>query len=78
MRKITAYYKILSTLNSDQYYNLTNYIQDINERDDKVTFQLPECTCPKCNTKIPAESRTPEQLLFTRHQLRAIANISTK
>jgi len=78
MRKITAYYKILSTLNSDQYYNLTNYIQNINERDDKVTFQLPECTCPKCNTKIPAESRTPEQLLFTRHQLRAIANISTR
>lgn len=78
MRKITAYYKILSTLNSDQYYNLTNYIQNINERDDKVTFQLPECTCPKCNAKIPAESRTPEQLLFTRHQLRAIANISTR
>lgn len=78
MRKITAYYKILSTLNSDQYYNLTNYIQNINERDDKVTFQLPECTCPKCNTKIPAEGRTPEQLLFTRHQLRAIANISTR
>lgn len=78
MRKISAYYKILSTLNSDQYYNLTSFIQRINERDDKVTFQLPECECPKCKAKIPAEARTPEQLLFTRHQLRAIANISTK
>lgn len=78
MRKISAYYKILSTLNSDQYYNLTNFIQKINERDDMIKFQLPECTCPKCKAKIPAEERTPEQLLFTRHQLRAIANISTK
>lgn len=78
MRKISAYYKILSSLSSDQYYNLTSFIQNINEKDNNISYVIPEEKCPECGTKIPEEIRTPEQLLFTRHQLRAIANISTK
>ena len=69
--KCVIIHKLISAITVEQYSILTgtNYIQNINERDDKVTFQLPETVCPKCGAKIPAEARTPEQLLFTRHQL---------
>lgn len=75
MRKIKIYYEILSTLTSDQYYQLSSYIKDINDKSDKVSYIMPKIVCPKCGHEIPEEAKTPESLLFTRHQLGAIVNI---
>lgn len=74
MRKIKIYYEILSSLNSDQYYNLNAYIKTINDRSDELSYVLPEVTCPKCHKKIEEQAMAAENLLFTRHRLGAIVN----
>lgn len=75
MKKIKIYYEIINSLTSDQYYQLTSFIKEINDNAEKVSYILPEVTCPKCGKVIPEETKTPDSLLFTRHQLAAIANI---
>ena len=77
-RKIKIYYEILSTLSSDQYFAFTSYIKQINDRNEVIQYRLPETTCPKCNHLIPEEIRKPDSLLFTRHQLGALANFQKK
>lgn len=74
-RKIKIYYEILSTLTSDQYYALTSYVKNINDRSEEVTYVLPEVTCPKCKHKIAEAAQTADAILFTRHRLGAIASI---
>ena len=76
-RRVKSMHDIISTLNSEEYYALRSAIGEIDNNADEVTFKLPGCTCPKCNKEIPENNNiTPEQLLFTRHQLAAIANTS--
>lgn len=73
--RIVLISKILQTLSSDQYNTLISYIKNINDMIDHVTYILPEVTCPKCGTVIPKSAKKAQELLFTRHQLAAIANI---
>ena len=73
--RIVKYSEIFKSLTSDQFQFLQAYIKKINDRYDGITYILPEATCPKCNTVIKEQEMEPEQLLFTRHQLAAIANI---
>lgn len=73
--KIINYSKIISTLNSDQYSMILAYIQKITDAGNSLTYQLPEVTCPHCGTVIPAADQDASNLVFTRHQLVALANL---
>lgn len=73
--RIINYSKIISTLNSDQYNTILAYMQKINESGDSLSYQTPEVTCPYCGTVIPARDQEAQSLVFTRHQLAALANI---
>lgn len=73
--KIINYSKIISTLNSDQYSMILAYIQKITDAGSSLTYQLPEVTCPHCGTVIPAAEQDASNLVFTRHQLVALANL---
>ena len=76
-RRVKSIYDIIGTLSSDEYSTLRSAIASIEKNTDDITYKLPGCTCPKCNKEIPDNNNiTPEQLLFTRHQLAAIANMS--
>lgn len=72
--KISTYAKIVQKLPSDAYQRIISIISAINELGDEVTYQLPEVTCPKCSSVIPAEAKESTELLFNRHQLALIAN----
>lgn len=71
--KIRVYYEVLSTLTSDQYYELTSYITNIRDEDDNITYVMPEVTCPKCSHVVPEQATGADDLLFTRHRLAAIS-----
>ena len=73
--KIRTYYEVLSTLSSDQYYELSTNIAKIKNQGDQISYILPKVTCPKCGHVIPESVESADSLLFTRHQLGAIANI---
>jgi len=71
--KIRVCYNVINSLSSDQYITLLGYTRKMNNDNSTISYQIPECTCPKCGTKIEATPATADQLLFTRHQLGAIA-----
>lgn len=71
--RIINFSKYISELGSDEYNTIIAYMQKINESGDKLTYQLPEVTCPACNTVIPATKQDAQNLVFTRHQLAALA-----
>lgn len=73
--RIINYSKYISNLDSDQYNTIVAYINKINESGDKLTYKLPEVTCPKCKTVIKETETTAQDLVFTRHQLAALATI---
>lgn len=72
--KTIQYSKIINSLSSDQYYSLTAAISKITQ-EDNISYVIPERKCKKCNTMIPEVEQSPENLLFIRHQLGALANI---
>ena len=72
--KISTYSKILSSLNSDQFYQFNSYIQAIQEKHDEITYRLPACKCPKCDKEIAETEMSAQNILFTRAQLVGIAN----
>lgn len=75
-RKIKAFYDIISRLNTDEYYSLRAKISEYDKDGEAITYFVPAATCPDCATEIPAnEDMNPDTMLFTRHQLAAIANI---
>jgi len=73
--RVVKYSEVFKSLSSDQFQFLQAYIKKINDRHDEISYILPEATCPKCKTVIKEQVMEPDQLLFTRHQLAAIANI---
>lgn len=73
--KIIKYSKIINTLDSDQYNTIIAYMQKINESGEALTYQLPEVSCPSCKTVIPAKPEEAQSLVFTRHQLAALATL---
>lgn len=74
--KIMQYSKILRTLTSDQFSALQSHIYNIDQETNKIEYRLPATECPKCHTKINAETSDPEQMIFLRRQLLLIANSS--
>ena len=71
--KIIQFAKVLRKISSDQYHAILMYIQQISEKSDDVTYQIPETTCPECGATIPATPIAGNDLVFTRHQLAALA-----
>lgn len=75
-RRIRAFYDIIKNLNSVEYYALRKHILDLNKDVDDISYCIPACTCPKCGKEVIENNNiTPDQMLFTRHQLAAIANM---
>lgn len=72
--RISAYTKIINTLPSDSFIKIRSIIANINDLGEEVQYQLPEVICPKCSHHIAAMTGEPEEMLFNRHQLVAIAN----
>lgn len=73
--RIINFSKYVSNLGSDEYNTILAYMQKINESGDKLTYQLPEVTCPACKTVVPAVKQDAQNLVFTRHQLAALATL---
>lgn len=73
--RIINFSKYISELDSDQYNTILAYMQKINESGDKLTYQLPEATCPACSTVIPATKQDAQNMVFIRHQLAALATL---
>lgn len=75
-RRIRAYSDIINSLNSEDYYNLRSRISTIDIDTTKITYLIPEAECPDCHTTVEAnKDTTPDQMLFTRHQLAAIVSM---
>lgn len=73
-KKIQAYGEVIKSLDPKQHFQLTKMIEQIPSFNDAVSFIIPECTCEKCNHIIPEQPQSAQNLLFTQHQLAAIAN----
>lgn len=72
--RINQYAKVLRSLSSDQFNSLFGYIDKINKMNNEdVTYQIPEVTCTKCGTVLPAQRIGASNLVFTRHQLTTLA-----
>lgn len=71
--RIINFSKHISKLESDQYNTIVAYMNKINESGNGLNYQLPEVTCPACKTVIPATEQDAQNLVFTRHQLAALA-----
>ena len=74
-RKVVRYTKVIRSLTSDQFYELNAKIKDLNDKNEYIDYVLPAAKCPHCGKSIDEEIKSPESLLFTRHQLAALANI---
>ena len=75
-RRIKAFYDIISQLSTEEYYTLRAHINSYDNDAGKVSYQFPACNCPDCATEIPANTEIgPDNMLFMRHQLAAIANM---
>ena len=73
--RIINFSKCINELDSDQYNTIMAYMNKINESGDELKYQLPEVTCPNCKTVIPASDQDAQTLVFTRHQLAALATL---
>lgn len=75
-RRIKVFHDIISKLSSEDYYRLRAEINDYDKSANDISYQIPACTCPDCATEIPANTNmSPDNMLFTRHQLAAIGNM---
>lgn len=73
--KLKVYSDILKTLTSDEYAALVTKISENANKESKITYVLPESSCPECGATIPEEpAGSMLDLLFTHRQLTAIAN----
>lgn len=71
LRKVKGLNQIFRTFTMDERTKAFIEINKITSsfNNDRIRYQIPESTCPKCGTKIPAVTHTPLDLLFIRSQL---------
>lgn len=69
IHRYREFYKILSTLTSDQQAVLEKKIAKIDETNSKIKYILPEVTCPKCGSVIEETEISPLTMLFMRHRV---------
>lgn len=75
-RRIRSKVEILKGLTPDQYNVLLSEIAEQSKNSSRITYRQPEYTCEKCGNKIEEVEMTAQNLLFTRHQLALIKNLS--
>lgn len=75
-RRIRSKVEILKGLTPDQYNILLSEIADLSRNSSRISYCQPEYECKKCNTKIDEVEMSAQNLLFTRHQLALIKNLS--
>lgn len=75
-RRIKAFYDVISSLSSEDYFYLRNVIAEYDKNVSDISYIIPEATCPECGATIEANKEiTADALVFTRHQLAAIGNM---
>ena len=68
--KVIYYNKALASLSPDEITILKAYINAINQKEDDVTYKIPETTCPHCGHQNPAQlNQSASSLVFLRNQL---------
>lgn len=68
--RVVRYSKIFATLNSDEMSVVKAYINEINNKSELLTYQIPETTCPHCgNVNKATEDQSASALVFLRNQL---------
>lgn len=72
--KINKFATIFSTFTADEFGPIKAYARAISERNDGISYNYPELTCPKCKTVIKSESVSAEALVFTRYQLGSLTS----
>ena len=75
-RRIRTKVEILKGLTPDQYNVLLSQISEISKNSSRLSYCQPEYECKKCHAKIDEVEMTAQNLLFTRHQLALIKNLS--
>lgn len=73
--KYKTFIAVLKLLNSDQFFTFQTILSNMNKESMNISYHIPEQVCPKCGKVVPVEHRTALDILFTRHQLAAIANM---
>ena len=83
-RKIKALAIIIKSFSSDQLqaFSTETNKYDFEQTDENgepikndITYIIPACNCPKCNTVIPEQEQLPENMCFLRHQLGAFTRM---
>ena len=72
--KIQKYATVFETLSADEFGPVKAYIRAISERNDGISYNYPELTCPKCGAVVNAEPASAEALVFTRYQLGSLTS----
>lgn len=75
-RRIRSKVEILKGLTPDQYNILLSEIAEQSKNSSRISYRQPEYTCEKCGNKIEEVEMSAQNLLFTRHQLALIKNLS--
>lgn len=74
--KISIYSDIIRNIPSDNFFDLRAKVaSQFNANAGEVSYFVPGCNCPKCNTAIADKAMEGSELLFTRHQLGALGAI---
>lgn len=76
-RRVKIFHDIIKSLSSEEFYRLRMTINEYGDDKEEITYVVPGTKCPKCGTEIPEDDTlSPNDMLFQRHQLAAIANMS--
>lgn len=68
-RRAIEYSMIIRSLNSEEYRIVSNYITQMTDGDDGITYIYPATTCDHCHSNIPLIETNPSEMVFTRHRL---------
>ena len=76
VKRVKTIADILKNLTSDEYQIVSGYAAKAISKASEITYITPAVNCPDCDKEIPAnENVSGQDLLFTRHQLGAFANM---
>lgn len=67
--------KFLDELDSDTFNTVQSLIAVSAEKQESLTYVIPEYECVKCKTKTQEVAYSAREILFTRHQLATLANL---
>ena len=75
--KYNTHFQVISSLSPDKRNYLKAIVKDAVKSNETVKFKIPEQTCPKCGTVIPASTRSGIELLLEHHQLTLTPSLSS-